>query len=70
MDNQSALVLIKNPAAGAQNRSKHIDVCYNFSRHHVICGEIDASFVKTPDMIADVLTKQLSGPAFRMHRGN
>jgi hypothetical protein len=47
MDNQSALVLIKNPAAGARNPSKHTDVCYNFSRHRVICGEIYVSFVKT-----------------------
>jgi hypothetical protein len=70
MDNQSALILIKNPAAGAQNRSKHIDVCYNFSRHRVICGEIEASFVRTQDMVADVFTKQLPGPAFRMHREN
>ena len=40
MDNQSALVLIKNPAAGAQNRTKHTDVAYNFTRHRVIAGEI------------------------------
>jgi hypothetical protein len=70
MDNQSALVLIKNPAAGSQNRSKHIDVAYNFARHRVIAGDISASFVKTQDMTADILTKQLPGPSFRMHRQN
>jgi hypothetical protein len=68
MDNQSTLVLIKNPAAGAQKCSTHIDVCYNFSRHHVICG-ISVSSVRTQGMIAGVFTKQLPGPALRrMHR--
>jgi hypothetical protein len=70
MDNQSAIVLIKNPAAGTQNRSKHIDVAYNFARHRVVAGDISVSFVKTQDMAADILTKQLPGPAFRMHREN
>jgi hypothetical protein len=40
MDNQSALVLIKNPTAGAQNRSKRIDVCYNF---HAIGSSVEKS---------------------------
>jgi hypothetical protein len=70
MDNQSAIVLIRNPAAGAQNRSKHIDVAYNFARHRVLAGDISVNFVKTQDMTADILTKQLPGPSFRMHRKN
>jgi hypothetical protein len=70
MDNQSALVLLKNPAAGAQNRTKHVDVAYNFARHRVCAGDIAAYFVQTQDMIADVFTKQLPGPSFRMHRTN
>ena len=47
MDNQSALVLIRNPAAGAQTRAKHIDDAYNFARHRVITGEIGATYVRT-----------------------
>jgi hypothetical protein len=70
MDNQSALTLVKNPAAGAQTRSKHIDVQYNFARHRVITGEIDAKYVRTQYMIADVFTKQLAGPMYRTHREN
>jgi hypothetical protein len=70
MDNQSALVLIKNPAAGAQNRTKHIDVAYNFARHRVLAGHISAHFIPTQQMLADVFTKQVPGPAFRMHREN
>lgn len=70
MDNQSALVLIKNPAAGAHNRTKHIDVAYHFARHRVIAGEIQASFIPTQQMVADIFTKQLPGPSFRLHRDN
>jgi hypothetical protein len=70
MDNQSALVLIKNPAAGAQNRTKHIDVAYNFAMHRVQVGQIEACFVSTQKMIAEIFTKQLPGPAYRMHREN
>jgi transposase InsO family protein len=70
MDNQSALTLVKNPAAGAQTRSKHVDVQYNFARHRVITGDIDAQYVRTQYMIADVFTKQLAGPMYRTHREN
>jgi hypothetical protein len=70
MDNQSALVVLKNPAAGAQTRLKHVDVAYNFARHRVATGEITAHFVPTQQMIADIFTKQLPGPLFRMHREN
>ena len=70
IDNQSALTLVKNPAAGAQTRMKHVDVQYNFARHRVITGEIDAQYVRTEDMLADVFTKQLAGPMYRKHRDN
>ena len=68
MDNQSALTLLKNPAAGAQTRTKHIDINYNFARHRHISGDITAKFVPTDEMLADVFTKQLPGPAYRKHR--
>jgi hypothetical protein len=68
MDNQSTLSLVKNPAIGAQTRTKHVDVKYNFARHCVSIGAIDAKFVRTSEMIADMFTKQLPGPAFRKHR--
>ena len=68
MDNQSALTLVRNPATGAQTRTKHVDISYNFARHRVITGEIDAQFVCTGEMLADMFTKQLPGPAFRKHR--
>lgn len=70
MDNQSALTLIKNPAAGAQTRTKHIDIKYNFARHRHVSGDIDAKFIPTDKMLADMFTKQLPGPAYRRHRDN
>jgi hypothetical protein len=68
VDNQSAIVLLRNPAAGAQNRTKHIDVCYNFARHRVAVGDVNVEYIPTEEMVADVMTKQLSGPVFRGHR--
>jgi hypothetical protein len=35
VDNQSSIVLLRNPAGGANNRAKHVDVCYNFARHRL-----------------------------------
>jgi hypothetical protein len=68
MDNHIALTLMENPATQAQTRSKQIDVQYNFARHRVISGEIDANYMRTQYMSADVFTKQLAGPMYRTHR--
>lgn len=68
-DNQAAITLIRNTATGAHNRTKHIDVAYHFSRHRVMTQDVQVEFIRTDEMLADVLTKQLAGPAFRKHRG-
>ena len=70
VDNRSAIVLLRNPAAGAHNRTKHVDVCYHFARHRVAIGDVKVEVIATAHMVADVLTKQLPGPAFRAHRAN
>jgi hypothetical protein len=67
-DNQAALRLMRNVCVGAQNRTKHVDIAYNFSRQRVMQGEVTMQFVGTDYMVADMLTKQLPGPAFRTHR--
>jgi LDH2 family malate/lactate/ureidoglycolate dehydrogenase len=67
-DNQAALRLMRNVCVGAQNRTKHVDIAYNFSRQKVMQGEVTMQFVGTDNMVADMLTKQLPGPAFRTHR--
>jgi hypothetical protein len=68
MDNQSALVVLRNPAAGAQNKMKHVDIAYNFARHRVMVGDVSVEYVPTADMVADSLTKQLPGPGHIKHR--
>jgi hypothetical protein len=57
-DNQSALKLIKHPIASL--RSKHIDVIYHFARERAARGEVKFEYLKTDDMVADIMTKPLS----------
>jgi hypothetical protein len=61
-DNQSSLVLIRNPQV--HERSKHIDICYHNIRDHERRGQIKISYISTEDMAADGLTKPLSGSTF------
>jgi hypothetical protein len=70
VDNQAAVVLLRNPSAGANSRTKHVDVCYHFARHRVAIGDVNVEFISTVHMFADIMTKQLSGPVFRTHRDN
>ena len=56
-DNQGALSLSRD---NIQNeRSKHIDVKYQFIRDHIMNGTIEAKYVSSDKMVADVMTKAL-----------
>jgi hypothetical protein len=68
LDNQSALVILRNTAAGAQNKMKHVDIAFHFARHRVMVKDVTVSYVPTADMVADCLTKQLPGPGHSKHR--
>lgn len=57
-DNLSAQQLAKNPIY--HSSSKHIDIRYHFVRELVCNNIIDLKYISTDQMIADVLTKNLS----------
>jgi Reverse transcriptase (RNA-dependent DNA polymerase) len=67
-DNQAAITLIRNPAVGAHNRTKHIDVAFHFARYRVMAQDVSVWYIRTDEMTADILTKQLAGPGYRKHR--
>jgi hypothetical protein len=59
-DNQSAIKLLRNPISSLG--SKHINVAHHFARERVMIGDVSFSYVKTEDMLADMMTKSLPGP--------
>ncbi|CAI5705568.1 unnamed protein product [Peronospora effusa] len=60
MDNQVAIKQIKNEASSAS--AKHVDVKLKFLRDYATKEVVKPSFVKSHDMLADLLTKALPAP--------
>ena len=65
-DNQSAISMAKNPQF--HGRTKHIAIKYHFVREQVSNGNLELRYCKTNDMIADMMTKGLSGEQFEKLR--
>jgi hypothetical protein len=61
-DNQGAIALAQNPHL--HERSKHIDICYHYTRDLVKEGKVRIDYVPTKDMAADGFTRPLTGAAF------
>lgn len=64
-DSQGALAIVKNESH--HGRTKHINVKHFFLRDLVKSNEISLRYLKTDDMIADVLTKGLPRDAHERH---
>jgi hypothetical protein len=57
VDNQGCMALAKNPEFHA--RTKHIDIQCHFIREVVANQEVQLKYLRTQEMVADVLTKPL-----------
>ena len=61
-DNQSTIKLISKPGNG--NKTKHIDLRFNFIRDQVSQNSIQIEYLPTTEMISDILTKPLGTSSF------
>jgi hypothetical protein len=67
-DNQSTIALAQK-GKSTSDRTRHIDIRYFFIKDLIERKEIVVEYLKTEDMIADLLTKPLQGHKFRRLRG-
>ena len=65
-DNQSAISMARNPQF--HGRTKHIAIKYHFIREQVTNGKLELRYFRTNDMVADMMTKGLSGEQFEKLR--
>jgi hypothetical protein len=65
-DNTACIRLAENPEH--ISRAKHIDIKYHFVRERVHMQDVTIEYLQSEDMIADLMTKPLPGPAFIKHR--
>ncbi len=64
-DNQATISMTSNVHHG---RSKHIDIKYHFVREKVYDGTVELRYCRSGLMLADMLTKGLSGKVFESLR--
>jgi hypothetical protein len=65
-DNTSTIKILYKK--GNEARTKHIDLRFNIIREFIQQGKIVVKYLPTDYMLADTLTKPLSGPPFLRHK--
>ena len=65
-DNQSTVAVSKNGVKS--DRTKHIDVKYNFIVDTIASGQVKSQWISTTDQQADLLTKPMAGAVFERLR--
>ena len=66
-DNMSTIQLIKNGKSNSE-RTRYINIRYFFLTDRIKSGDVIVTYMKTEDMIADILTKPIQGEPFRRLR--
>jgi hypothetical protein len=66
-DNQSTIHLLKNGQSNSE-RTRHMDIRYFFITDRIKRGDIQVIFKPTLKMMADIMTKPLTGNLFRKLR--
>ena len=65
VDNVGAMFMAENK--NTNQRTRHIDIRYNFIREFIEDGFLKIIFVKTADNISDGMTKNISGDLYEKH---
>ncbi|GKE60948.1 hypothetical protein Tco_1511315 [Tanacetum coccineum] len=63
-DNTSAIAILNNPIL--HSRTKHIDIRYHFISDHILKGDVELYFIPTQYQLADIFTKPLDEPTFKI----
>lgn len=64
-DNQQTIKLVNRDIATLQTKLRHVDIHNHWLRQEARRSRIKVDYKPTTDMVADGLTKPLSGPAFQ-----
>ena len=67
-DNQSSMKLEMNGKASSSKRTRHFNIKYFFITDLIKQGEVSIKYCPTDAMIADFMTKPLTGQKFQAFR--